>query len=311
MANEYTYRADHIGGLVMPAVLIEERKRYAKGEIDLVQLREAQDTAIKSAVEMQRGAGIAVMTDGGFRRAREATLHLEGNTLAKTEAALLRTLSRRAIKVAVPAARPDAGESLEHALGRAEVIKKEIEALIAFGVDYVQLDAPGYSGLFDNPPSDRDKWPLDQILQLDRVSLAEIERPAHVRIAVHFTGPRDAVLRSTKAGQGNAERALQSLPADRFVLPMENADSDFDLLCLVPEGKVAALGLVSAARPALEDIDDLMSRLDRASKRLDGDNLALSSAAGFASSSEISESDQRRKLELIADVATRWWGFAM
>ena len=48
--------------------------------------------------------------------------------------------------------------------------------------------------------------------------------------------------------------------------------------------------------------------VDRAAKLIDGNDLALSTATGF---SGISEVDQRRKLELIADVATRWWGFAM
>jgi 5-methyltetrahydropteroyltriglutamate--homocysteine methyltransferase len=65
----------------------------------------------------------------------------------------------------------------------------------------------------------------------------------------------------------------------------------------------------------LEDVDKLMGQIDVAAKSIDGDNLALSPASGFAtagkSGGQLSEADQRRKLELVVDVATRWWGFAM
>ena len=69
MANEYTYRADHVGSLLPPPALVEARARHARGEIGADGLQEAENAAIKSAVEMQRSVGIAVATDGGFRRA--------------------------------------------------------------------------------------------------------------------------------------------------------------------------------------------------------------------------------------------------
>jgi 5-methyltetrahydropteroyltriglutamate--homocysteine methyltransferase len=131
MANDYTYRADHVGSLILPTALVEAKARHARDEIGMDGLQEAKNAAIKSVVEMQRSVGIAVVTDGGFRRAAPTA-----------EAAILRTLTRRPIKVAVPAARPSATSD---PLARAGVVKKEIEALIAAGVDYIQLDAPGYA----------------------------------------------------------------------------------------------------------------------------------------------------------------------
>ena len=145
MANEYTYRADHVGSLVVPAALSEARKRRAAGAIGADSLHEAENAAVQAAVAMQRSSGISITTDGQFRRGDHAVAPLDGGTLAKTEAAPLRPLSRRPIKVAVPAARRAPGETLEQALARAGVVRKEIEALVAAGVDYVQLDAPGYS----------------------------------------------------------------------------------------------------------------------------------------------------------------------
>jgi 5-methyltetrahydropteroyltriglutamate--homocysteine methyltransferase len=318
MANEFTYRADHIGGLIAPAALSDVRERYARGEIDLDRLREAETIAVKSAADMQRSVGLSVTTDGGFRRADHAALKLDGSTLAKSEAAPLRLLSRRPIKVAVPAARPAAGAPFDRALARAAIVKGEIEALVAAGVDYIQLDATGYGVLFDDgggvgrqPSGGTPDRTFDALLQLDAAALAGIDRPANVRIAVHFVRPHNAVARQSVSRHGDPERLLQALPVDRFILPMDGVSQEFDLLRLVPKGKLAVLGLVSATKAALENIDDLMAWIDQAAKRMDGDDLALSPAAGFVAGSGLSESDQRRKLELVAEAATRWWGFAM
>lgn len=322
MANEYTYRADHIGTLVIPPALSDARNRYRRGEIDLDRLREGENIAVKSAVEMQRSVGVSVTTDGGFRRADHAAAKLDGSTLARTEAAPLRSLSRAPIKVAVPAARPAADEPLDRALARAVIAKQEIEALIAAGVDYIQLDAPGYPMPCDDGNCDAPQTSgggpqrtIDELLQLDTTALSGINRPVNVRIAVHFVRPSNAVLRQSISGHAAAERVFQTLPADRFILPMDGAGGDFDLLRLVPKGRLVVLGLVSASTPALEDIDELMSRIDHAAKLIDGDDLALGTASGFVAAADpggpMSEVDQRRKLELIADVATRWWGFAM
>jgi len=307
MANEYTYRADHIGTLITPAALSDARQRHARGEIDLSQLREAENIAIKSATDMQRSIGIAVTTDGGFRRANGAAVELDGGTLAKIEAAPLRALSRRPIKVAVPAARPAANEPFDRTLVRAAVVRQEIQALVGAGVDYIQLDAPGYADLFDEEGAAPQGSGPDELLQLDITALSKIDRPSHVRIAVHFVCPNKASPRQSET----AKRLFQALPVDRFVLPMDGPGEDFGLLRLVPKDKLVVLGLVGATNPALEDIDALMTRIDHAAKLIDGDNLALSPATGFVAGGEVSESDQARKLELVAEVATRWWGFAM
>jgi 5-methyltetrahydropteroyltriglutamate--homocysteine methyltransferase len=306
MAKDYSYRADHIGGLIRPRALEEAQQRYTRGEIEIVRLREIEDAAIKAAVDMQRSVGLSVTSDGGFRRNPGAPLEFDGNTFAKTEAEPLRSLSRtRPIKVAVPAARPALGAPLDGALAEATVIKKEIEALIAAGVDYIQLDAPGY--LTTRCHSEQ---MFDELLQIDTATLSGINQPSNVRIAVHFTYDSDAAHACAIADDGVTERLFASLPADRFVVPMHGGGIDFGPLRLVPTGKVAVLGLIDAAQPALESVDDVMSWIDQAAKCIDGDNLALSPAHGFIATKDVSEAEQRRKLELVADAAMRWWGFA-
>ena len=55
MANEFTYRADHIGGLIPPAALSDARQRYGRGEIDLDRLRETYLPALSETVETPGG----------------------------------------------------------------------------------------------------------------------------------------------------------------------------------------------------------------------------------------------------------------
>jgi len=63
------YRADHVGSLLRPPELLEARVQHADGKITADQLREVEDKSILKALELQRNAGIDVVTDGEYRRA--------------------------------------------------------------------------------------------------------------------------------------------------------------------------------------------------------------------------------------------------
>jgi methionine synthase II (cobalamin-independent) len=62
------YRADHVGSLLRPPELIQARVDHAEGRCSAEQLREAEDAAVRQALELQRQAGISVFTDGEYRR---------------------------------------------------------------------------------------------------------------------------------------------------------------------------------------------------------------------------------------------------
>jgi 5-methyltetrahydropteroyltriglutamate--homocysteine methyltransferase len=62
------FRADHVGSLLRPKRLLEERARYAAGEIPAEQLRDVEDESIRQVVRMQEDAGLQGATDGEFRR---------------------------------------------------------------------------------------------------------------------------------------------------------------------------------------------------------------------------------------------------
>lgn len=62
------FRAEQIGSLLRPQALLEQRARFARGEIDQAALTKAEDAAIKQALALQERVGLKFATDGEFRR---------------------------------------------------------------------------------------------------------------------------------------------------------------------------------------------------------------------------------------------------
>ncbi len=63
------YRADHVGSLLRPKVVLDARNAFAARRLTLDSLRRIEDLAIESAVNRQRTIGLSVVTDGEMRRA--------------------------------------------------------------------------------------------------------------------------------------------------------------------------------------------------------------------------------------------------
>jgi methionine synthase II (cobalamin-independent) len=61
-------RNDVIGSLLRPAKLKEARARYDQGLISIEQFRSVEDQCVRDAVALQEGLGLAVITDGEYRR---------------------------------------------------------------------------------------------------------------------------------------------------------------------------------------------------------------------------------------------------
>jgi 5-methyltetrahydropteroyltriglutamate--homocysteine methyltransferase len=61
-------RSDVVGSLLRPASLREARARYDGGELTLEALRAMEDQEIRRAVRLQEEIGLAVVTDGEYRR---------------------------------------------------------------------------------------------------------------------------------------------------------------------------------------------------------------------------------------------------
>ncbi len=62
------YRSDVVGSLLRPSYLKEARERYEKGRITPSEFKSLEDRAVDEAVELQKRAGLEMLTDGEMRR---------------------------------------------------------------------------------------------------------------------------------------------------------------------------------------------------------------------------------------------------
>ena len=199
------------------------------------------------------------------------------------------------------------------------IIKQEIDALVAEGVKYIQIDAPRYSYFIDPKwreylkaelGLDPDKA-LDEAVRADNACIAAARGKGAV-LCIHLCRGNN---RSKWYAEGGydpiAEKVFNGLDVDAFSLEYESERAGtFEPLRHVPKGKVVILGLVSSKLPQLEPADDIRRRIDEAARRVPLDNLALSTQCGFASSMEgnlLTEDEQWKKLELVVDIAKKTW----
>ena len=199
------------------------------------------------------------------------------------------------------------------------IIKSEIDALVNDGVKYIQLDAPRYSYYLD--PKWRDfirnemgvnpEQALDEAIRVDNTCL-EGARRAGVTLAMHLCRGNN---RSQWYAEGGydpiAEKLFNQLDVDVFLLEYESERAGtFEPLRFVPRDKGVVLGLVSSKVPELEPQDQLLRRIEEASRHVPLENLALSPQCGFASALEgnlLTEDEQWAKLQLVVDTARKVW----
>ncbi len=203
------------------------------------------------------------------------------------------------------------------------IFKAEIQALAREGVQYIQIDAPRYSYYIDP------KWrryvrdemgvdpeqALDEAIRVDNACIEGARGDASVggpRVAIHLCRGNN---RSQWYAEGGydpiAEKLFNQLNVDAFLLEYESERAgSFEPLRFVPPGKTVVLGLVSTKLSEMETSDQLLRRIEEASKYVPVDQLALSPQCGFASVLEgnlLTEDQQWRKLELVVETARKVW----
>jgi 5-methyltetrahydropteroyltriglutamate--homocysteine methyltransferase len=111
---------------------------------------------------------------------------------------------------------------------------------------------------------------------------------------------------------GPIAKVFQKTRFQRFLLEYDDERSGgFEPLRQVPEDRSVVLGLVSSKKAALEEKDELKSRIDSAAAFIPMERLALSPQCGFASTMEgnrLNVDDQEAKLRLVAETAREVWG---
>jgi len=199
------------------------------------------------------------------------------------------------------------------------IMVEDIRALAASGIACLQIDAPRYSYFLDLKWCD---WMRTQLrvdpeamltasLRADNACFAAARQPG-VTVAIHLCRGNNRSHWYAQGGyEGIAERFFHELDVDRFLLEYDDERSGgFAPLRYVPKGKTVVLGLISTKRAALERKEDVLRRIDEASKILPLEQLALSPQCGFASTMEgnqLTEADQWAKLQLVAETAREAW----
>ncbi|MDQ7801251.1 MAG: cobalamin-independent methionine synthase II family protein [Armatimonadota bacterium] len=200
------------------------------------------------------------------------------------------------------------------------IVRREVEALVAEGVPYVQIDAPRYSYYIDprwrqyvrEEMGVEPEAALDEAIRADNACLEGLRGRGTV-LAIHLCRGNN---RSQWYAEGGydpiAEKLFHQLQVDRFLLEYDDERSGtFEPLRFVPPDKTVVLGLVSTKRPEVESQETLLRRIEEASRYVPLDRLALSPQCGFASVMEgnlLSEDDQWAKLRLVVETARRVWG---
>jgi 5-methyltetrahydropteroyltriglutamate--homocysteine methyltransferase len=207
-------------------------------------------------------------------------------------------------------------EFVDHAI---EIERGLVADAIAAGARYVQFDFPLYPYLVDPVWTERfvsqgsDLGTLvERAIAADKAVLEGI--PDDVTTALHICRGN---YRSSWMCEGSlepvAERVFGELPYDSFLVEWDDLgrDGGYEPARFVRDGSTMVMGIVSTKTPVLEQVDDLVRRMEEAAAFVGGmDRLAISPQCGFASvmvGNEIDEDTQWRKLELVSRVADRLW----
>src|SRR6185369_10511524 len=109
-----------------------------------------------------------------------------------------------------------------------------------------------------------------------------------------------------------AELAFGAIDVDALFLEYDSPRAgSFAPLKYLAKNKVAVLGLVTTKKGKVESADEIKRRVDEAARVAPLSQLALSPQCGFASTikgNALTPDEQRRKLELVVEVAQEIWG---
>jgi 5-methyltetrahydropteroyltriglutamate--homocysteine methyltransferase len=196
--------------------------------------------------------------------------------------------------------------------------REELVRLHALGCSYLQIDDvslamladPGLRAALTARGEDADRLHLTLIGRLNEVLAA---RPAGMTVTVHACRGN---FRSAWATSGSydfvAEALFGELQADGLFVEYDDERSGgFEPLRFARKSLVVVLGLVTTKRGELEPKDELLRRIEDASRFVPLEQLCLSPQCGFASTeagNELTAGEQRAKLELVVETARDVWG---
>jgi 5-methyltetrahydropteroyltriglutamate--homocysteine methyltransferase len=194
----------------------------------------------------------------------------------------------------------------------------EVRALGELGCTYLQFDDTSLAYL--NDPKQREHVAAiggdaehQHEAYIRHINEALAGRPEGMAVTTHMCRGN---FRSSWVAEGGydfvAEALFGELDVDGFFMEWDDERSGgFEPLRFVPKGKLVVLGLVTTKRGALERRDELVRRIEEASRYVDVDQLCLSPQCGFSSTVEgntLSRDEQVAKLRLVVETAQEVWG---
>ncbi|MDF0535205.1 5-methyltetrahydropteroyltriglutamate--homocysteine S-methyltransferase [Shewanella sp. A32] len=215
---------------------------------------------------------------------------------------------------AYPELEPEFYEDVAKAYGA------ELQSLADAGCRYVQMDDTNLAYLCDEKMRAAARRRGDDPNELpyryaDFINRVVAYKPQGMTLGIHLCRGN---FRSTYAAAGNyepvAEALLAKMQLDAFFLEYDDERSgDFRPLRYLPKGKQVVLGLITSKFGQMESKDDIKRRIDEAARYAPLEQLCLSPQCGFSSTvhgNNIAFDEQRRKLELVVEIAEEVWGAA-
>ncbi len=198
----------------------------------------------------------------------------------------------------------------------AAAYRQAIGHLAAAGCRYLQLDDITFAYLCDPRIQQNCLRNGDDPSALPRRYAATInaalrDKPADMAVTIHTCRGNFKSAWVAEGGYEPVVEAMFSTDVDGYFMEFDSSRAGgFDPLRALPRGKKVVLGLVTTKVGALESKDDLLRRIDEASKFVPLEDLCLSPQCGFSSThhgNALSVDDQWRKLERVVEVAREVW----
>jgi methionine synthase II (cobalamin-independent) len=197
--------------------------------------------------------------------------------------------------------------------------REQVRRLGELGCTYLQLDDTSLAYL--NDPEQRryvasigGDPDAQHVEYIHHINEALSGRPDGMSVTTHMCRGN---FRSSWVAEGGydhvAEALFGELEVDGYFMEWDDERSGgFEPLRFLPAGgKQVVLGLVTTKRGALESKDDLLRRIEEASRYAPLDQLCLSPQCGFSSTVDgnaLSHDEQVAKLALVVEVAEEVWG---
>jgi 5-methyltetrahydropteroyltriglutamate--homocysteine methyltransferase len=195
---------------------------------------------------------------------------------------------------------------------------QELAGMADAGCKYLQIDDVSFASMCDAGVQEAIRRDGEEPARLPAMYTKIINdivagRPKGMSITMHTCRGNFRSMWMAEGGyDAVAEAMFGGLQVDGLFLEFDSARAGgFAPLRFTRPGMRVVLGLVSSKIAALESKDDLKRRIEEAAKYVKLENLCLSPQCGFASDAagnELTEDDQRRKLELVVRTAEEVWG---